>query len=152
MNARPRIRTANAADAAELARLAVELGYPTTPAQAAARLAKIAEADIGAAVLVAESPGGASLLGWVHVEPRVHLESEPFVEIGGLVVGARAHRTGVGRALMEAAESRARAAGFAVVRLRSNVVRESAHRFYDSIGYARAKQQIAFVKELDPGD
>lgn len=150
MDQTSRIRPATAADAAELARLAVELGYPTTPAQAAARLARMTGVNPGAVVLVAESQGGASLLGWVHVEPRVHLESEPFVEIGGLVVGARAHRSGIGRALMEAAESHARAAGFAVVRLRSNVVREGAHRFYDSIGYTRSKQQIAFVKELAP--
>ena len=42
----------------------------------------------------------------------------------------------------------ARAQGFASMRVRSNVIRERAHRFYEREGYARIKAQAVFRKPL----
>jgi len=47
-----------------------------------------------------------------------------------------------------AAEQWARVHGFALMRVRSNVVRERAHRFYEREGYARVKTQAVFRKAL----
>ena len=36
------------------------------------------------------------------------------------------------------------------LRVRSNVVRERTHRFYERLGFARLKTQVAFARPLDP--
>ena len=56
--------------------------------------------------------------------------------------------TGVGAALLAVAEDWARAQGFSTMRLRSNVIRERAHRFYEREGYRRIKSQAVFRKPL----
>jgi hypothetical protein len=40
--------------------------------------------------------------------------------------------------------------GVLEVRLRSNVIRKDAHRFYESLGYANVKSQFTFYKRLAP--
>jgi GNAT superfamily N-acetyltransferase len=49
-------------------------------------------------------------------------------------------------ALTAAAEKRAAASGCTTIRLRSNVIRGDAHRFYERLGYERLKTQYAFRK------
>ncbi|WP_433145950.1 N-acetyltransferase family protein [Actinomadura nitritigenes] len=57
-------------------------------------------------------------------------------------VRVRADRRGggLGRALMESAIERARARGCALVQLTSHKRRGDAHRFYDSLGFARSHE------------
>jgi GNAT superfamily N-acetyltransferase len=68
--------------------------------------------------------------------------------LGGLVVdeGHRGRR--IGRLLMETAEAWASARGCEALYVRSNVVRERAHRFYKEMGYDLIKQSCVFLKEL----
>lgn len=74
--------------------------------------------------------------------------SDPFAEIVGLVVGAAWRGRGIGVQLVAAAESWARRAGASQLRVRSNVVREATHRFYEHRGMTRTKAQAVFVKRL----
>jgi len=138
------LRPARAGDADALARLAGELGYPTTPAQASARLVRLENTE--GALIVAE--GGGEVVGWVHVFVSPAFETDPSAEIGGLVVAAERRGAGIGALLVRAAEDWGRARGFAEIRVRSNVVRERTHRFYESAGYAERKRQAVFVKTL----
>ena len=71
-----------------------------------------------------------------------------MAEIGGLVVDAGHRSAGIGRALVEAAESWARSEGYAGMRVRSNVIRKRAHAFYERLGYRCTKTQGHFVKDL----
>ena len=58
---------------------------------------------------------------------------------------------GVGAQLLHAAEQWAAKNGFGRMRVRSNVVRERAHRFYLREGYRERKRQVVFDKDLtDP--
>ena len=76
------------------------------------------------------------------------LESDPCAEICGLVV-EEAHRGhGVGTELLEAVEDWARSQGRDGIRVRSNVLREDAHRFYEGRGYRCSKRQVVFAKAL----
>ncbi len=90
------------------------------------------------------------LLGWIAAEHRVLLESGDRIEIVGLVVDATARRQGIGKTLVAAAESWAMARGIATIFVRSNVARNASHRFYESIGYERAKTQHAYTKAVPP--
>lgn len=142
----PAVRPAADADAGRLAALCEQLGYPTSPEAARARLAELAQ-DPEHAVFVFDD-GAGSAVGWVHVHAVESLVAGRYAEIGGLVVDAGARRTGAGRQLMLAAEAWARAHGCSSVRLRSNIVRTGAHEFYKRLGYESAKTQLAFMKRL----
>jgi GNAT superfamily N-acetyltransferase len=76
------------------------------------------------------------------------VERDPRAEVGGLVVDERFRGSGVGRLLMQQAEDWAREKGYREVVLRSNVIREHAHRFYESLGYTVTQTQKHFRKNL----
>lgn len=139
------IRRAVLADAAEIARLSGELGYPLTTDEMALRLsALLASHDQHVAVVAS----GNRLLGWMHVEHRVSLEGGDRAELMGLVVDSTARRRGIGRELVDAAEQWALARGLDSLTVRSNVARELSHPFYESLGYERAKTQHVYRKPL----
>ena len=132
-------------DADAVARLCGELGYPTTVAELEPRLARLLARD-DVCLLVAES--GGAVAGWIQVEQGLVLESEPWAEVGGLVVTEAMRGRGIGSALLSAGERWARERQMAVVRLRSNVVRSAAHDFYRKCGYEVFKTQLNFRKPL----
>jgi len=146
-NSRLLIRPALVDDAADIARLATELGYPTTTEQANSRLTLLLPRD---SYFVAVADVSSQLVGWVAAERRLLLESGERVEIVGLIVSAAARRSGIGAALVEAAEDWARAQGMQVLSVRSNVARVEAHPFYEHLGYVRSKTQHAYTKQLSP--
>ena len=140
------IRPAAAGDAPEIAELATQLGYPSTAEQIARRLEALRGAP-DSAVLVAGAESG-PLLGWIHVSANRLVESDPDAEIRGLVVDEAARSGGIGRRLVEEAESWALRRGFGRISVRSNVIRDRAHRFYERLGYERKKTQHKFQKRL----
>lgn len=141
------IRPAAPGDAPEIARLAGQLGYPTTPERIVARLEALFAAPANA-VLVAENPAG-GLAGWIHVGTIRWLESEPCAEIGGLIVDEACRGAKLGERLVAAAIGWAEREGFGEIRVRSNVVRADAHRFYERLGFARTKAQQVFRLPLE---
>ena len=141
------IRPSRSDDVAALADLSTQLGYPAAADTLSERLARVRSDGVGEVLVAADADG--RVLGWTHVVPRLHLEESPFAELAGLVVGDGARGAGVGAALLSAAEQWARAHGFAQFRVRSNVVRERAHRFYLREGYVERKRQVVFDKTLD---
>ena len=141
----PTIREATLADAARIADLATQLGYPSSSEQVLVRL-RVLPQDGSHAVYVAEKEDG--LVGWVHVYEHLPVCHDRVAEIAGLVVDAACRGSGVGKRLMEAAENWARGKGLSTVVLRSNVIREAAHKFYEVLGYTRIKTQHAFRKVL----
>ena len=139
------IRTARLDDAAAIAALSGQLGYPATTEQIAGRLEVVlTRQDMG--TFVAAEDG--VVVGWIHMFGCERIESDPSAEIGGLVV-ANGHRgAGLGSQLVAAGERWARSRGYAVVRVRSNVLRADAHRFYQREGYEPVKRQAVFLKTL----
>ncbi len=144
MNDNVTIRPARPADVAELAALATQLGYPSTAAEVAARLPHLLD-DPDQLVAVAADAADRAVAS-VHIVVRRQLESDAWVEVTALVVDEGARGGGVGRALLRHAEAWAAARGFALVQLRSNVIRERAHRFYLREGYEKMKAQVLFRK------
>ena len=133
-------------DAARVAELAGELGYPSTAAQMAARKA-VLDREGRHGLIVAEAEDGA-VVGWIIVSQMCSLELDPHAEVKGLVVAETARSRGVGRTLMAAGEAWARERSLGEVVLRSNVIRERAHAFYTSIGYDEQKRQVKLKKRL----
>jgi GNAT superfamily N-acetyltransferase len=140
-----RIRRAKPADVARLASLAGELGYPTTTAEMKTRFKRVKPAALNA-IFVAES--GGEVVGWTHVSVSYLLEVPQRAEINGLVVSESSRSFGTGARLLEAAETWARAKKCEAMSVRSNVIRDRAHAFYERNGYKHYKTQKAFHKSL----
>lgn len=142
------LRPARPDDLTALARLCGQLGYPATVEQLAPRLAALLAVPDTHLLLVAENEH--ALYGWLHGYVRLLLESDPALEIGGLVVAECARGQGIGAMLLTAAEDWARQQGLALVTLRSQEHRSDAHRFYQRQGYQLAKRQLCLRKPLAP--
>jgi GNAT superfamily N-acetyltransferase len=140
------IRPARKEDAAALARLADELGHPTTPAEVAARFSDALQQN-NYALVVAELPSG-ELAGFMELVVERLIDAEARVDVAGLVVSEACRGNGIGRALMARAEKWALEHGSRIVHLRSNVKRAGAHAFYERIGYEHFKTQKTFRKHL----
>jgi len=139
------IRSAIVDDAPAVADLIVQLGYSATVAEAADRLERLlARPDNDILVAVDDD----RVVGFLHVSVSESIEGETTGEIRGLVVN-EAHRSGgIGAQLVEAAEAWVRQQGVRKIRVRSNVKRERARRFYERHGYIVVKTSNIFDKEL----
>jgi GNAT superfamily N-acetyltransferase len=127
--------------------LSAQLGYPCSAGELSARLSAVLA--LGAtAVFVGEAEG--RVAGWIEVHRRRPslADGDSEAEVMGLIVDSGTRRSGLGRALMEEAEGWARARGCRSVRVRTNVVRQDAHAFYEKAGYAKVKTQSLFRKAL----
>jgi GNAT superfamily N-acetyltransferase len=133
-----KIRRAKSSDAARLAALSGELGYPATPSDMRVRLRRLQPARDNA-VFVAARDG--EVIGWLHASVSPLLEVALRAEVNGLVAGA-------GARLLEAAETWARKKKCLSMSVRSNVIRDRAHVFYERHGYEHYKTQKAFRKPL----
>jgi GNAT superfamily N-acetyltransferase len=143
-----KIRKARRGDAERIAQLSGELGYPASAAQIAVRLRQLTPVSKHA-VFVAESPeADTGVVGWVHVSVSHLLESDARAEVNGLIVADGQRSAGAGAKLLEAAEAWARRRGCRGMNVRSNVIRERAHKFYERQGYEHYKTQKAFRKLL----
>ena len=138
-------------DARAVARLCTELGYSASEEQVLGRWRALDGAE-DHALLVAQDDR--DVVGWVHARVGRLLLADPEAEVLGLVVDGARRGGGVGRLLMAAVERWAAERGCGGVRLRSDVARKDAHRFYEGIGYGIRTTGFVFGKALrgrDPG-
>jgi GNAT superfamily N-acetyltransferase len=126
-----RVRTATAADAAAMARLLGELGYPADADAMPARLAAVELAG-GCTFIVThdERVVGLSSVATLSV---LHVDA-PVCYITALVAAPEARGQGVGRLLVSAAEQWARAHGCIRLSVTSAEHRADAHAFYPRCG------------------
>ncbi len=139
------IRPMQASDVERVADLTTQLGYPATGSDIARRFDRI-RGEQNHAVLVADEGGTA--IAWIHVTVHPYLENDASAEIMGLVVADGHRGRGIGKALVDAAESWAAAQGCRALRVRSRIVRERAHAFYERSGFHRIKTQHCFEKAI----
>jgi len=143
-----RIRKARRSDAERIAQLCGELGYPATVGQIVTRLRQLKPASKHAVFVAEWSDATVGLVGWLHVSVSHLLESDIRAEVNGLIVAEGQRSAGAGAKLLEAAEEWARRHGCQGMNVRSNVIRERAHGFYERNGYEHYKTQKAFRKPL----
>jgi GNAT superfamily N-acetyltransferase len=140
------VRDVQLEDAGVVAELSCQLGYQTTEADVARRLAAMLPLAQDHAVLVATLDG--EVVGWGESEICRHVQAEPYALLTGLVVKDGVRSLGVGRRLCLALEDWARGRGIAVMRVTSRSTRERAHAFYLRGGYSEIKTSKVFEKAL----
>jgi GNAT superfamily N-acetyltransferase len=141
-----KIRPAQPLDHARIAELAGQLSYPATPQDISERVQGL-KGSAEAAVFVAELETG-EIAGWIAVFVYRTVEADARGEVSGLVVDERLRSQRVGERLLARAEEWARENGCHAIGLRSNVIRDRAHAFYQRHGYTHVKTQKAFRKQL----
>ena len=140
------IRSATMDDSSALADLSTELGYPTSPIQAANRLGVILDSKEHAILVACLADG--TVVGWVHVFFALRVESDPFAEIGGFIVTEEFRRRGIGRCLLAAVEEWVIQSGITRLRIRSRSNRVDTHTFFERLDFSKSKQQHVFDKSL----
>jgi len=140
------IREAQPQDYARIAELAGQLSYPSTPGEISERLDGMRRSNEHA-VFVAQLVSG-EIAGWLAVFVYRVVEADARAEISGFVVDERNRSQKVGMHLLARAERWAREKGCRAIGLRSNVIRDRAHAFYESHGYQNVKTQKSFRKDL----
>jgi GNAT superfamily N-acetyltransferase len=142
------IRAAEMNDATALAQLMCELGYATTKSEMQARLERIA-ADERYRTFVAVHGGNVcGMIGTVTSSSYEH--NDPGGRILALATLSTMRRRGIGRALIATAESDFAQRGINRIALNTQLAREDAHKFYESLGYERSGWR--FVKQLSVRD
>jgi GNAT superfamily N-acetyltransferase len=135
-----RIRDALPEDAEALARLLGQLGYPAEREAVGRRLRRLSEA--GDEVVVAELEGRIAGLAQLQVSPALEYDGDA-AKLAALVVDESHRGEGVGRALVEATEMRARARGCVLLYLTTAEHRADAHAFYRSVGLEHTGRRYA---------
>jgi GNAT superfamily N-acetyltransferase len=137
------VREASEHDADALARLCTQLGYPASAADMPERLERL-QTDPNARALVAVDSGNVVGLATVHVRDVIN-HAVPIAQLTLLVVDNRARGRGVGRALVERAESWARERGARRMAVTTALDRAGAHAFYERIGYTHTGRRYARI-------
>jgi GNAT superfamily N-acetyltransferase len=137
------IREASVDDAAALSELAHQLGYGRSPEVIRGW---ILSRDDSRVALVAA--GGGEVMGWLEAHEIELLQYPRFLEIGGMVVAEHLRGRGIGRRLVEVLIDWGRARQHTEVRVRSNVVRDASHPFYEGLGFVRQKTSHTYSLDI----
>ena len=138
-----KVREAVDQDAAAIAGLLTELGYPTTAPEVPARLHSVTEAP--GCVFVAEDAG--EVVGVASVTRLILLHrTAPVALLSALVVHPGRRGEGIGRALVEMTERHAAAWGCESLELTSRDDRLRTHRFYAGLGFESRSRK--FVRPI----
>lgn len=138
------IRRAEIADAAALADLMTQLGYPTRASEMEMRMEAI-RADRNYATFVALSEGKVcGMIGTFSCYTYEH--NNPSARILALVVSEKMRGQRVGEALIGAAERDLAQRNIRRVAVNARFERKRAHEFYEKLGYT--KNGFRLVKEL----
>jgi PhnO protein len=157
------IRPITPDDAPAAAELCAQLGYPASPDDLRARIKALPPMEpapppapvrpygqyaVQPAHIVLAAVLDGQLVGWIDASIESHLQAPDVVNIGGLVVRDSTRGAGVGRRLCLAIEDWARSQSIPTVRVRSQIRRADAHRFYLRDGYRQVKTSLVFEKTV----
>lgn len=138
------VREAWLDDAASIASLVTQLGYPSTPKEMAGRL-KILLSLPEYGIFVAEADG--EIVGLVGAYMGYSLEfSGTYGRLTSLIVDEKHRGAGIGRQLIAKIEDWIRDQGALLTVVTSSNHRADSHRFYENNGYLNTG--IRFTKKL----
>jgi GNAT superfamily N-acetyltransferase len=126
------LRPATVGDAAAIAALFTDEGYPAGPSDIVARLERFSGEH--AAVVVADHDGEVMGFIAIHLLPRFE-HDDHVARILALVVDQGARERGIGSQLMDEAERIGREAGAAFIEVTAGHHRPDARRLYETHGY-----------------
>jgi ribosomal protein S18 acetylase RimI-like enzyme len=142
------IRAAEINDAAALAQLMCELGYETTKSDMQMRLDRIVTDERYHTFVAVHDGKVCGMIGTVTSLTYEHNDTSG--RILALAILSTMRRRGIGRALIATAENDFAQRGIRCIALNTQLAREDAHKFYESLGYERNGWR--FVKQVSVCD
>lgn len=133
-------------DLEQVTALAAQLGYLFSMNEIKSRFKNISKLSSHKLYVARDSE---KILGWIQVNKEpASLLSDKRVEVSALVVDEHYRGQGIGKTLLASAEDWAKSQSLLLVRIRSNVMRETAHQFYIKQGYSLKKTSHLLMKFL----
>ncbi len=139
-------RIAELKDAECITELSNQLGYKTTAEKIQVRLSEILNNTDHCIYVIIENE---NIIGWIHGFYSFRVESDPFVEIGGMVVHENFRGKGIGKMLVKKVIEWTHSKKCDKIRVRCNTIRKETHVFYNSIGFNETKEQKVLDMNLD---
>jgi GNAT superfamily N-acetyltransferase len=118
-----------------------QLGYPAKPPAVEARLDRLAQ-QANVVVLVADRGGEPAGLATAHILDVIHADAALAI-LTALVVGEAHRHHGIGRSLVDAAETWAIQRGASRITVATGLARAGAHAFYERLGYEHTARRYA---------
>ena len=140
-----RTRRAVLEDYKPLAKLSEQLGYPSHENDIKQRLSEILKKEDHCVFVALHNE---LVVGWTHAIRSLRIESDDFVEIGGMIIDDTHRRRGIGKLLVNEVDKWALKNNCQKVRVRSNSIRKESHAFYQKIGFKINKEQKVYDKKL----
>ena len=137
------IREIKETDAGAIVELSGQLGYQIDEQLVIQQISAILSDKNHFAFMATENE---QVIGFIHGILAIRLSSPPFLEITGLIVKEQFRKKKVGRRLVSHLETFC-AGDFQKTRVRCNVMRNDAHKFYKSLGYFEKKEQKVFERK-----
>jgi GNAT superfamily N-acetyltransferase len=141
---RPETRMALISDAAGIARLMSNLGYPCTSDQMQARLKVLAKDEAHITYVATINGNLAGIIG--AFIGRIYEQDDLIGRVIALIVSKEYRGIGLGKLLIQTAEHWINSCGANTVLVNSGFDREDAHKFYESVGYSA--KGVSFRKRL----
>lgn len=139
------VREISEKDAESVATLSTQLGYESDIRQTSARIKSINDSNENCAFVALIDD---EVVGWIHGFYTLRIESDPFVEIGGLIVDENYRNLKIGKQLIENVDLWAKKHQVKKLKVRCNIKRTESHKFYERIGFKENKRQVAFEIDL----
>jgi len=139
------IRPAEIKDSESITGLSIQLGYESNYSVTHKRLKEILKNDDNRVFVAIDNE---KVIGWIHGFYTLRIESDSFIEIGGLVVSENYRKSGIGKTLIESVIKWAESRKYNSIRARCNIIRIESHKFYENIGFRINKEQKIFDKKL----
>ncbi len=131
------------ADLGCLQNLMLELGYNVGPQELETNIRAIMSR--GGVIFVVEE--NRQIVGSICAIIDARLAEGIYAEIVSLVVSQKYRGKGIGKLLVSHAESWSKK-HVKKIRVRANVTRAAAHKFYESLGFNESKEQKVLIKQL----
>lgn len=140
------IRPIEAHDIPALADLLGQLGYTISLKELTERVHRLSSGQESTLLVAANNE---IIVGCVQAMIDRRLAAGTYGEVVSLVVDEAERGQGIGKKLVEGAEAWVMSKGYNRMRVRSNVIRDKAHQFFETLGFAEIKSQKIFTKSLD---
>ena len=140
------VRKAQLKDVKEITRLCQQLGYSTSTKEVQEYIQLKTNRQ---RIVYVACQKEHSVVGWINVYVANELLVSKQAEIGGLIVDEGYRACGIGCQLMQQAKVWAQQQGCNSLQVRSNIIRQQAHAFYERLGFDLDKTQQVFRYRLD---
>lgn len=127
-------------DAVDVSALSYQLGYTVSVEQTIQNIKALLQSESHTVFVAVDE----KVIGWIGVAIQISLEIPPLCLISGLIIDDHYRNKGVGKLLIERAKQWSRDKIVNRLRLRCNVKRTEAHKFYEHLGFSELKQQKLF--------